>query len=781
MVDGNGGYHYSHDETATIRLYTSSSQHNNILNARVLLESTSTLQSSTPLFLQQQTNNDTDNSWDIRPGALTNGTPFSNQILELLSHYPLQRLLIRVGDASTSSSGSSSVSFTEELLDEQQLQQEERAKGPSGTSVFATFVSQSSLDNNNNNYSSQEKTKVHYQDEYASLLRYLLDNTLFPPCGAPLDSLRVRKHGHSILVHSPTSNNNNNNDEKIQTVNVESYLAADAATFCNPGITSLLLSKQDGWGMATNNGACHSTSGDTNNWGLFDSLFSSSSEVRGAGSTVLSELLLGSSLDATPWESATGGGSNKRNSVWVDMQVSPSCFVSSSNIDGDDCTVKVTRGTSYRVAMPSQDYHEQQTLNLSLGDILIGRQTQEQSSSTKKEGWTTTWHPCPLSDSSRILMDLPKGYDAKFMNDVKSISDGSLNNDTTNHGGRIEFNILASKDGYIDLKAPWTQLYHSNNDGKYLAQQSSPSLYGISRTVQRPLGISSSGTLIFVLRHGKTIFDTTTSSEEDQSNNNDVVKVQSLDVLPGTLLKPRMHTLRMTLYQGGGAGGDRFVPPIHSDVCECSESDSSSNQLTTSDQCGVICRKDINLSSLQDHRLTLHPDGSILLERTVLLQPDSSLWMMVDFDEAYLPFQKFPADANRGVDIFPSRATFTPTVSAESNSSSPSITLYSPSLLILPPVPDMSMPFNVISLSCTLWAFVLGSLLNILVRRGTESVKRELTGEKEKRPIDKIKERVKDKVGRLKEKLKKIKGNLGGNAQAEDAVEKINKENNQEG
>ena len=31
------------------------------------------------------------------------------------------------------------------------------------------------------------------------------------------------------------------------------------------------------------------------------------------------------------------------------------------------------------------------------------------------------------------------------------------------------------------------------------------------------------------------------------------------------------------------------------------------------------------------------------------------------------------------------------------------------------------------------------------------------------------------------EKLKKIKGNLGGNAQAEDAVEKINKENNQEG
>jgi hypothetical protein len=63
------------------------------------------------------------------------------------------------------------------------------------------------------------------------------------------------------------------------------------------------------------------------------------------------------------------------------------------------------------------------------------------------------------------------------------------------------------------------------------------------------------------------------------------------------------------------------------------------------------------------------------------------------------------------------------------------------------------MPFNVISLSCTLWAFVLGSLLNILVRRGTESVKRKLTGEKEKRMIDKIRDKLKDKMSKLKTKF----------------------------
>merc|ERR1711957_325829 len=86
-----------------------------------------------------------------------------------------------------------------------------------------------------------------------------------------------------------------------------------------------------------------------------------------------------------------------------------------------------------------------------------------------------------------------------------------------------------------------------------------------------------------------------------------------------------------------------------------------------------------------------------------------------------------------------------------------STTLYSPSLLLIPPVPDMSMPFNVISLSCTLWAFVLGSLLNILVRRGTESVKRELTGEKEKRPLDKVKEKLKGILGKLKQRLALMK------------------------
>jgi hypothetical protein len=76
--------------------------------------------------------------------------------------------------------------------------------------------------------------------------------------------------------------------------------------------------------------------------------------------------------------------------------------------------------------------------------------------------------------------------------------------------------------------------------------------------------------------------------------------------------------------------------------------------------------------------------------------------------------------------------------------------LYSQSVLLLMPLPDMSMPFNVLSLSCTLFAFIAGSLINVLVRRGTEHVKYQLDpSSKPKSKLDKLKA----KVRRAKERL----------------------------
>mmetsp|Transcript_19428 Transcript_19428/g.41526 ORF Transcript_19428/g.41526 Transcript_19428/m.41526 type:complete len:779 (-) Transcript_19428:106-2442(-) len=754
------GYQYSHDESATIHLYPSSKAATAnggtppwSLSSRVSIESSSSLRSPASLFHRHRA----DGSWNFSEGAAASGTPFSKQVLGLLSRYPMRQLLIRVGGAASSSSSGFQDSKHDAKggysIDEQQSSREEYERGPSGTSVLASFVHPAA---HPQTHADGERTKEYFQDQYASLLRYLLDRNLFPPCGAPLDSLRVRKHGHSTIVRSP----HDEMESTVKSVNVESFLAADAATFCNPGIYSFLLSKgeEGGWGAAADNGACHSS--DT--WGLFSSLFSSSSVA------TLSELLLGSSLDATPWESSgQGGGANKRNSVWIDLRVSSSCFAATGESEGgEECSVKVTRGASYHIALPSptrvspsdekkngsRSKNKGHTLNLSLGDVLLGHDTLEHSLSTEKEDWKA-WYPCPLSDSSRIFMHLPEGYAVSLNSGIDTIR-----KDPDSH--KMELDVFAWKDGYIDLTAPLIQLYPVNDNADQNFPVAVSSKFGISRTVRRPLGVSSSGTLVTVLR-----YDQWEISETGQPQ---VVEVQSLDVLPGTLMKPRIGTLQMMLYHGGGAGGDRFVPPVNANdqLCEChyNETDVFNGHEMSADQCGLTCRKQIDLSGLQHHKLVLHSDGTMLLERTVHLHPDSSLWMMVDFDEAYLPFQKFPADANRGVDVFPSRATFTPVVSSPPSTATsptralPSITLYSQSPLVLPPVPDMSMPFNVISLSCTLWAFVLGSLLNILVRRGTESVKRDLTGEKEKRPLDKVKEKLKEKGRKLKQKFRGMKG-----------------------
>ncbi|KAL7507199.1 hypothetical protein ACHAXN_004418 [Cyclotella atomus] len=666
---------HTHEETASIHLHpsndysspsTTSSSWS--LHARVHLESKSTLTSPSPLF-------HADDNIHLHP--ITTVTPFSQDILQLISKHKLHRLLIQIGDRATSSSFSGN-----------NINDPPNSMGPAGTYISASFLS----DTNENN--DVETHKI----QYATLLRYLIDNSLLPACGGPLDSIRERKHGHSIIVHPPRSAAKN----ALNIVNVEANLAADGSSFCSPDFII-----QSAWGASS----CHTS----DNWGLFDSLFAppvDSDASTTSSSALLSDLLLGSSSDSFDGD----GYDDARHSVWMEVHASPECFTMFQLM----CTVEVNRGVSYRIALPSPTVIEDDktvttdgyfTLPITLGDLLLGHDTLEQS--VAREGWKA-WYPCPLSDSSKIHVYMPNGYEV-LIGDTPS-------------SGMVEIDTAEWKDDYLDLVEPWAQIYRV--DGYKTEFTAIEPVFGIARTIQRPLGIAGPGTLVTVVRVGE---NTPAAS----------VRVDSLDVLPGHLMRPKMPTMRMVLFQGGGAGSANFVPigGYDSDTCLIDR------------QCGMYNRTTLVMADLQNYNITSHTDGTVYLERSVDLAPDSSIWMMVDYDEAYLPFQKFPADANRGVDIFPSCATFTPITSSQE----PSITLYSPSLLVLPPVPDMSMPFNVISLSCTLWAFVLGSMINILVRRSTESVRRELTGEKEKRPIDKLKEKLCEKGAKVKALFKRLK------------------------
>ena len=149
-------------------------------------------------------------------------------------------------------------------------------------------------------------------------------------------------------------------------------------------------------------------------------------------------------------------------------------------------------------------------------------------------------------------------------------------------------------------------------------------------------------------------------------------------------------------------------------------------------------------------------DGSLELTLVTNMTSNSALRYAFDYQPAFLSFEKFPADPNRGFEIPPVRVIVEPRCQRDVDQKMlPSkFNLFSESLLFLSPLPDASMPFNVLSLSCTLLAFVIGSILNLLVRRASERIKYKLHPElKPKGKLKQIKERVGAKFKMLGRKL----------------------------
>ena len=78
-------------------------------------------------------------------------------------------------------------------------------------------------------------------------------------------------------------------------------------------------------------------------------------------------------------------------------------------------------------------------------------------------------------------------------------------------------------------------------------------------------------------------------------------------------------------------------------------------------------------------------------------------------------YHEYPSDANRGFDV-PAAI-----VIVRGNGSAPDRRIYSTSSLIMLPLPDFSMPYNVIILTSTLVALFFGSVFNILCVRAAGS------------------------------------------------------------
>ncbi|KAJ3182170.1 hypothetical protein HDU85_003212 [Gaertneriomyces sp. JEL0708] len=99
-----------------------------------------------------------------------------------------------------------------------------------------------------------------------------------------------------------------------------------------------------------------------------------------------------------------------------------------------------------------------------------------------------------------------------------------------------------------------------------------------------------------------------------------------------------------------------------------------------------------------------------VLELELALPPNSTTTISVDFDKSFIKYTEHPPDANRGFDVGPGMLSFVPQNETQLRR------MYTTTLLVSLPTPDFSMPYNVITLTCTLMALFFGGLFNLLTR-----------------------------------------------------------------
>ncbi|KAG6722029.1 hypothetical protein I3842_03G141300 [Carya illinoinensis] len=138
--------------------------------------------------------------------------------------------------------------------------------------------------------------------------------------------------------------------------------------------------------------------------------------------------------------------------------------------------------------------------------------------------------------------------------------------------------------------------------------------------------------------------------------------------------------------------------------------------------------------------------------------------LTLEFDKGFLHIDEYPPDANQGFDIpsaiisFPNFHARTHYFEDNSLKKSPMLSMfqekscvrsYSEVLLVPLTTPDFSMPYNVITITCTAFALYFGSLLNVLRRR---------VGEEERF----LKNRAAKKASRLAQLLSMLSAKIRG-------------------
>ncbi|CAN3365626.1 GPI transamidase component Gpi16p [Diutina catenulata] len=132
------------------------------------------------------------------------------------------------------------------------------------------------------------------------------------------------------------------------------------------------------------------------------------------------------------------------------------------------------------------------------------------------------------------------------------------------------------------------------------------------------------------------------------------------------------------------------------------------------------------------------------LEYVIELPPRAELTLSFNFAKNLLLIHEYPPDANHGFAIDPA------VIKVIRDDDTTEYELRTTSLLLTLPVPDFSMPYNVIILTCTVMSLAYGSIFNLLIKKVvTEDEYQEAA--------------AKSNVGKLKRKLRALKSAIKGN------------------
>jgi Gpi16 subunit, GPI transamidase component len=220
-------------------------------------------------------------------------------------------------------------------------------------------------------------------------------------------------------------------------------------------------------------------------------------------------------------------------------------------------------------------------------------------------------------------------------------------------------------------KDPWITILPIDQ-----ARQSTPR-YSIHQALRQPRGVSYSGQLVTqVVLHPFGSSSTTTTTTITKNKCSTSVHVQWF--LP-PIVVPQWQSLQV-IWEDAEQQVERLLD-------------------WRKDLHGSITMIDPKLGSTDLHNKNVFHDGTLHFQIPHWNVPSSAhaqtLTFSLDYRPAFLSFENFPGDANRGVEIPPASAIFVETCNETQLTSSPtSIQLYSNSLLLIPPVPDMSMPVS---------------------------------------------------------------------------------------